>query len=498
MKKKICSILTILMIALMTTNVFAATVSSEKAILSIVDQSVCKINILEKAFFEKKITNYDLSKKEVTIGLTVKNDAIPPLDKPCEIVLLIDNSNSMVSNTTSLGDTRMECVDNSAKQLATSLLALDTIKISVVSFSSASPSDPSTPNNTIPYTDPLYVPEGNLNDALVRTPLTNSKNAIFEAIDSIENTNKGIRTDIDAGLTLASQQFSGTCESQIIVLLTDGVPNLSIGLQDSRYNIEDIENTKNTLLRLSNSGIRILSMMTGLKTEIVDLFPRGASLADASGSEAVSNKDICEAIFGTPSKPTVGKFYNVTDDDIEETISKTILEDLKAVDTEILTDLVITDSIPSSIIENFDVEIVQEPTVGTAEIGQSTIQWSINRLSYGESASMSYKLKLKEKINESISGVVLNTNDGVDIISEHILDDDGNSKIFTSKVTPKIKVVISPDPTPTPTPTPTPDDTIAPDSLPNTGVTLTVTAFIIITLLYCIITRVRIDKLRKY
>ena len=126
MKKKIFSVI-LLLIVLLSTSVFAATINSEKAKLEIVENNICTINITDEAIFEKKLIDYDLTKKEITIGLKVTNNAIPPLDKPSEIVLVIDNSLSM-DETIATGGTRMEAVADSAKLLATEQHNLDELK----------------------------------------------------------------------------------------------------------------------------------------------------------------------------------------------------------------------------------------------------------------------------------------------------------------------------------------------------------------------------------
>ena len=472
MKKRILSVVILLCIIMLSTPVFAQTVSSEKAVLSIVENNVCKININDNASFEKKITTYDLDKKEINIGLSINNNAVAPLNKPSEIVLVIDNSASM-DDSISSGGTRMEAVANSAKLLANELLSLDTVKVAVVSFSSVNSLD--ILNNS----DPDYQPEGTINDAKVRATLTNSKDTILAAIDDIEFDTKGARTDIDSGLMLGSQQFTGTCDSQFIILLTDGIPNLYVGLgsdEGPHYSGTVAEHTRSTLTSINSSGIKVLTMMTGIMYEDT-LIP----------FYEITYKDAAEEIFGTPQNPTVGKFYYVTDDQIEETISESILGELLAPEDDILTDIDIYDYFPEEITENFDIKITKEPTMGSITIENGSIVWHIDRLSYQETASMEYQIKLKSKINEEIKDKILNTNKKVDITSEKIVDSNGNKVVKTSSDTPKVKVTIPPEPTPTPTPTPTPDTTVKPEPLPQTGVTAVLAVVLSITIIYLVV-----------
>lgn len=453
--KKISCI--ILLVLLFCSSVFAATVSSEKAKLEIVENNICTINITDNAVFEKKIIDYDLDKKELTIGLKVSNNAVKPLDKPSEIVLVIDNSLSM-DETIATGGSRMEAVADSAKLLATELLKLNTVKLSVVSFSAGETN------------------RGVLTDAKLRTALTNSKDTVMNAITEVSNDATGTQTDIEAGITLASQQFTGTCDNKFIILLTDGVPNVSLGSNKIQYSGVTATNTKSALKKLENSGIQILSMMTGV-TNAVD------------SQTGKSYKELAEEVFGTPEKPTVGKFYYITDSEIEETVSTTILNQLIAPEDGILTDIDIYDYFPQEIVNNFNFEYVTLPTIGTVsediDLQNNMIVWHIDSLGYGESDTLSYKLTLKDNIDEAIVGVVLDTNEKVDITTEKVLDENGQKKIITSDVTPKVKVTL------------VQDTTKAPDPIPQTGTTITLYVIIGIAVIACVILGIKLYAKNK-
>lgn len=452
--KKISSI--ILLVLLFCSSVFATTVSSEKAKLEIVENNICTINITDNAVFEKKIVDYDLEKKELTIGLKVSNNATRPLDKPSEIVLVIDNSLSM-DETIATGGSRMEAVADSAKLLATELLKLDTVKLSVVSFSTGAN-------------------EGTITDAKLRTALTNSKDTVMNAITEVANDATGVRTDIEAGITLASQQFTGTCDNKFIILLTDGVPNISLGSNKILYSGVTATNTKNALKKLETDGIQILSMMTGVTT-------------DVESQTGKTYKELAEEVFGTPEEPTVGKFYYITDSEIEETVSTTILNQLIAPEDGILTDIDIYDYFPQEIIDNFDFEYVTLPTLGTVsediDLQNNMIVWHIDRLSYCESDTLSYKLTLKDNIDEAIVGVVLDTNEKVDITTKKVLDENGQKKIITSDVTPKVKVTL------------VQDTTKAPDPIPQTGATITLYVIIGIAVIACVVIGIKLFLNKK-
>lgn len=456
--KKIVSVILLLLVVLCV-NVSAATVSSAKATLEIVENNICTINITDKAIFEKKLIDYDLEKKELTIGLKVTNNAVAPLDKPSEIVLVIDNSLSM-KETIETGDSRMDAVADSAKVLATELLKLDTVKLSVVSFSTGSN-------------------EGTITDAKLRTALTNSKDVVLNAITEVANDATGVRTDIEAGITLASEQFSGTCDNEFIILLTDGVPNISLGSNKILYSGATATNTKNALIKLDNDGIQVLSMMTGVTNNI-------------ETQTGKTYKELAEEVFGTPENPTVGKFYYITDSEIEETVSKTILTQLVAPEDDILTDIDIYDYFPQEIVDNFEFEYVTVPNIGEVsediDLQNNMIVWHIDRLSYGETATLSYKLTLKDNIDENIVGIILNTNEKVDITTDKVVNDDGEKVVLTSDVTPKVRVTIPEEPAPEPPK----DDTVAPDPIPQTGTTIMIYVLISLAIVACIAIGIRL------
>ena len=465
MNKKIITI-TLLLIILFSTSIFAATASSEKAVLSIVENNVCTIDITNKSIFEKKIVDYDLEKKELTIGLKVSNNAEVPLDKPTEIVLLIDNSGSMQENTIdSTSKTRMTAVTESANKLATSLLEYDTVKISVVSFSF----DPTfTAGNTF---------IGSEKDATLKTALTNVKDTVSSAISSIATDDTGYYTDIDAGLDLANKQFSGTCENEYIILLSDGCPNVYLGSTSLQYYGETTVKTKETLKKISDSGINIITMMTGVTDNIESL------------QTNKTYKALAEEVFGTSENPYVGTYYYITDDQIEKTVSETILNELVAPEQDILTDIDIYDYFPQEIVDNFTFEFVKQPTIGKVsediDLQNNMITWHIDKLSYGESCELSYKLTLKDNIDTSIIDEVLNTNTKIDITTKNVLDENGNKKIITSDVTPKVKVTLKQD------------TTVAEDKIPQTGTTITSYIAITVLLIICLLAGFNLFKNRE-
>ena len=109
MKKIFIALAIILIFTMFSSMVYAATTET----FEVVDDQVCTIKINDYCDFEKKMTSYDLSKRQVTIQLKVTNNSVS--NQPTgEIMLVLDNSNSMNTNTT---PTRQELVYSSAKSL---------------------------------------------------------------------------------------------------------------------------------------------------------------------------------------------------------------------------------------------------------------------------------------------------------------------------------------------------------------------------------------------
>ena len=460
---RIFSILLILLF-LVCNTVLAATTSSEKAKLEIVENNICTISINDIAKFEKKIIDYDLEKKELTIGLSVTNMAEPILNKPSEIFLVIDNSLSMEEEVSN-GVTRLKAVTDSATTLANELLKIETVKIGVVSFS--------TGDN-----------EGTITDATLITTPTNVKNDIISSISSIANGNLGVRTNIDAGLTLANQNFSSDCDSKFIVLLTDGVPNTSVGGPTLTYSGETATNTKATLKLLETQKVNVYSVMTGVQNM-------------QEPTTGTTYKALAEEIFGTSINPYVGKFYYIDDSQISETITETVLKNFVDTSKNTLTNLKIYDYFFFFLIDNFNFEYVSLPNKGNVDseidLENKRIVWTIDTLEPSEKVSLSYKLTLKDDINTEILDVVLNTNTKVDITADQVSTEDG-SNILTSDVTPKVKVTIPEEPPVPQEPEQPVDNTVANTDIPQTGDTnfsLIFIGFLLVVSIYFII------KIRK-
>ena len=410
MKKKVFLLLFLLMILI--ANYSLASYST--VTMSVVEEPVCTIDLSGNSQFEKKLISKDLANKEVTLQLQVTNNesALKPTG---EIILVLDNSDSM-QNETSTGEIRQDLIFESAKVLVSNLLEDNSqLEIGIVSFS----------------TNVDVSKEATIEDASVVSTLSNDVSTLTNAISNIQTT--GPRTDLEAGLSLASQQFSDENTNKYMIVLTDGVPNVALNSNNPYYSDTTISQTKEQLQNLSDSGIKITTMLTGIDDE--DYVPVGVTK---------SYGEIIEEIFGTPENPTAGNFYYVTDDQIETTITNDIYNSLIPI-SQTLTNIVIKDYFPEEIIENFDFAYVTDANIGNISTNVDTldnsITWTIPELASGQTATVQYTLKLREDFDSNIVNKILDTNEKVDITYN---DFDGIEQSKTSDVTPKLRLTEPP------------------------------------------------------
>lgn len=412
MKKSV--FITLFLILILITNISLA--SYETVTMTVVEEPVCTIEIGENSKFEKKLIEKNLNNKEVTLQLQVTNEETS-LQPTGEIMLVIDNSKSM-EDTVDGSTTRQDLVIESAKILVNTILdGNENLKVGVVSFS----------------TNEDVSKEGTIEDANLVSDLSSNSEALISAISNIQYT--GPRTNLESGLSLASQYFTEDVNNKYIIVLTDGVPNVALNYDGVYYSDDVIAKTKAQLQALDTAGYNVITMLTGISD---------ADSVPATRPDDKTYGDIIEEIFGTEETPTVGKFYYVQDSEIEQTITEDIYNDLLPIE-KILTDITVTDYFPQEIIDNFEFAYVSEPNIGTISTEVNTennsITWTISELQPGETATVQYTLKLKENFDSNIINKILDTNEKVDISytdfnDEHVED--------TSDVTPKLKLTEPP------------------------------------------------------
>ena len=430
--------------------------------LELVENNVCTIEVGDMGRFEKKLTEFNETEKSATLTLTFTNTkTVEEAYKDVEIFFVIDNSTSMTEQYN--GITRKQAVINSANSLADKLFESNpNVQIGIVGFSTGDQ-------------------EGTINDAELRLGLTNSKEEVQTAITNLANFQEGPRTNIQAGLTVAQNNFSeGAGKDRYVVLLTDGVPNTTTTGVTQTYSGEVASQTKFTIEEIQDSGIQIVAAMINLDSEKTE------------PSTQKTYRELAEEVFGTVETPTTSKYFYIPDSEIEDTIVNDIFDSLVIHVDNTLKNIVIKDYFPQEIIDNFDFEYVASPNIGnvsqSVDTSDNSITWNIELLSEGETASLSYKLTLKDDYNKEIIDKVLPTNEKVDITAEN------NETEFseTSNVSPTVVVRYE-----EPAQTNIIDNTIADKVIPQTGEN-SIGLFVAIVSIIAIVVIARMIYLRKY
>ncbi len=424
--------------------------------LEVVEDNICTIEIEDLATFEKRITNFNETEKSVTLTLTLTNNkTAEQTPRDVEIFFVIDNSSSMTENYIG-GQTRKQSVLDSANSLVEKLFeARSNIQVGVVGFSSLDTSKGET--------------EGTINDADLRLGLSSSVDEVKSAISNLSVLEVGPRTNIEAGLTLADDNFSDKENvERYIVLLTDGVPNNATDGTFGQYSDNVINRTRTKLEEIENSGTKIIGAMINLDSEEVE------------PTTHKTYRALSEEVFGTEENPNIDTYFYIPDSEIEDTIVNDIFDNIVDTTDNTLRNITITDYFPQEIIDNFDFEYVASPNVGTVSqtinTENNSITWNIELLSEGETATLSYKLTLKDDYDKEIVGQIIKTNTHVDITGEN----NGNTLTETSEDSPTIRVQYD-------EPVITPDNTIANGIIPQTGNNSTLWFAPIITILAIII-----------
>lgn len=371
----------------------------------------------DQGYLSKKIISRNASNGEVTIELKLANtkDKTTTVEsEKAEVVFVIDNSISMEEEVEE-GVTRRDAVINAAKEFISQLYDdVNSLKVGLLYYYAFDGSE--LEDGTV-YE--IYQDTGTIDTAKVLAELTDDENTVQNALNELSNMEYSYGTNTDAGLQKAKSMFSSDANTKkYIILLTDGIPNHAIGVST----IEPIQETVNTKTKatiedINNSGIGLITILTGL-TEAVE-----------------SDKEIIDTVFGTIDEPTAGLLYSISDADISTIIDEKIYSDLLETFNNSINSIEIVDYFPNDIINYFDYELIST-TKGRASNSidktNRSITWSIGSLEGSETASLKYKLKMKDMNNEELLNYVMNTNEKVDLSYKDALSQTYTEVITTS------------------------------------------------------------------
>ena len=423
----------------------------------------------DQGYISKTIVDSNASTGEVTIELKLSNTKKEiSKSNETEIVLVIDNSNSMQSKTAE-GKTRKSILLDSAKNLVNTIFdTSNNVKMGVVKFC----------GETGLWS--LYA-------ASVITKSTSQREDIIAGLTTIENKSTESGTNIQKGLIKAEELFSESNGNKVIILLTDGCPNedgeknnvadSQMVMSNEKYNTI-LSNTKNELINIDKKGIRLISLMTGVNSNDVD----------KNGNVITSTEDDLQAIktiFGTEDNPTAGKFYNAKTADISQVIQNDITKDVQEILNTPLNTVKVTDYFPEDIAKNFEFSYVGNPSIGTVsdsiDSESKTITWDIGTLKGNEVATLKYKLKIKDMKNEQLLNKTISTNEKV-VLTYKDTDLKDYELILSSS--PKIQLSeVKGGLTSTSNKNNEKDNTIAKGILPNTGINVVISTVSVITII---------------
>ena len=466
MLKKIFIILILLMI------VMCGSVNAEelKTSLDIIQKaSETKYLENEQGYISKTIVDSNASTGEVTIELKLSNTKKEiSKSNDTEIVLAIDNSNSMQFKTAE-GKTRKSILLDSAKNLVNTIFdTSNNVKMGIVKFC----------GETGLWS--LYA-------ASVITESTSQREDVIAGLTTIENKSTESGTNIQKGLIKAEELFSKSNGNKVIILLTDGCPNedgeknnvvdSQMVMSNEKYNTI-LSNTKNELINIDKKGIRLISLMTGVNSNDVD----------ENGNVITSTEEDLQAIktiFGTEDNPTAGKFYNVKTADISQVIQNDITKDVQEILNTPLNTVKVTDYFPEDIAKNFEFSYVGNLSIGTVsdsiDSESKTITWDIGTLKGDEVATLKYKLKIKDMKNEQLLNKIISTNEKV-VLTYKDTDLKDYELILSSS--PKIQLSeVKGGLTSTSNKNNEKDNTIAKGILPNTGINVVISTVSVITII---------------
>ncbi|MGN1270119.1 MAG: VWA domain-containing protein [Clostridia bacterium] len=443
-KKIICSFILFIMLSLICVESFATTVNSSDSTIELFNEKTCEINLNDMGKLTKELTNFDKNKKEATITLTVTNSTKEQTYvKPLEVFLILDSSNSMTK--TYENQTKIQHVAQTASSFIEALFSHFTnFKVGLISFSSI---DPLTDTSSTLGTE---------DDAKLLLPLSNSKDAIENAINTYTQS-KGPYTNIEAGLSIAESNFTDSTDSEKhIILISDGVPNVSLDTENTlAYSGINAQNTKNRLLKLQSKGFKISSVL--MRVNESSVVNPGAPMVEGE-NRRMTYGELVEEIFGTVTNPTAGNFYYINYNNLATTLTENIYNTIVASMDNTIKNIVIKDYFPQEIIDNFNFEYVKSPNIGevSQQIDKSdnSITWNIELLKENSTGTLSYKLSLKDKYDKEIANKLIPLNTKLDIEYETVSEKFNNS----SEDFPQIKLTYK-----------EPDNTIAEEEIPQTG-----------------------------
>ena len=451
LKKFISTLIIITLILGMCASVNAAQLNTKL----LVNQQASETKYLEndQGFISKTIVDSNAETGEVTIELKVAN-----VKKQIEETTRYENTEvyMMVSENIVNDNAKLAKYINDIKVLANKIFeANSNIKIGIIGIKGTI-NDKSLDEDgkMITGENDQGDVNGTAENAEIVVNLTNNIDVITNGIQNMNSSKTKYYVNLQAAIRLANKNYSDNT-NKILISLYDNVPSIAIGVKRSvsigglfgGYSTTEeavkakheniVTRTRDEILSLKKSNI-----------EFILLRPDDTSYDETWYDKTTGEKDLefdgspyVKKLYGTIENPTYGKMYNFTDDNINSIITENIYQDVKNIIQSNINTVKIVDYFPSDIVDNFEFSYVGNASIGTVSNGideeNKTISWDIGTLKGNETATLRYKLKIKDMQNEELLNKVISTNEKVVLTYKDV---DNKDYTVTLSSSPKIQL----------------------------------------------------------
>ena len=509
MNKKIISIfIVILFIFSSFTNVYAAEI---KTTLKIV-QDVSEKGYLNdsQGYFEKRITSINGDTGELTVQLNINNNNQQETEvtryEETEIYIMVYEG--IVNDTEKMTEytTYIETLSNNI--LATN----DKTKIGIIGIQGTiADYTINEEGNRVNGENDESVVKGSADNTEIVANLTDNISELMTQFKQMNNEKKSYYSNLQAAIRLANNSYSNNV-NKILISLYDGVPKICIG-EKSQISYGGILSIYETAEEAANAKYKAISSNTKseilkLKTNNVDfilLRPDDTSYDNnyynsetGEFSFSFDGSPYVKELYGTLENPTHGKMYSLNNDSLEDIVTNYIYKDVIETIGSPINDVTVKDYFTDDILNNFDIEISSSNIDASKLESEGFIQWSIDNIEANKSATLEYKLKIKDMNNTELLNKIIDIGEKAEITYTDYADLEQSKELTNS---PKIQLVEvnETDNQTSDTNIPKTDDkedlTVAPGTLPYAGVGTTIITVIEILVICAIIACKKYNKL---
>ena len=272
--------------------------------------------------------------------------------------------------------------------------------------------------------------KGTADDAEILIKPTEDISKIKEAINNMNPNKTEYNLNTQAAIRKAYENYSNNV-NKILISLYDGVPDISIGVAAnvqhggifSQYKtIEEaviakhksiVKYTKAEILKLKEKNISFIQLRPKDTSYDQKWYSTktGEKTLDFDGSPYVKE------LYGTIENPVYGKMYELDEKKMKEIITENIKNDVVNMIQQDIQNVKVIDYFPIEIINNFNFSYVNKPSIGTVsdKINENnrSIEWNIGTLNGNSTATLRYKLKIKNMKNKEILNKIIATNEKV-------------------------------------------------------------------------------------